>query len=136
MTKDGFVVSGFDGRAPRGEEWSFLPKPFLHEGFRADAWGQRTRDQLISFGEAKTCGDINTAHTRRQLSVLGYTSMKRGESRCPLYIAIPRSAVYELDRVLIDIRLLGAKNVVRLHIPDVLLEEASGGSRQDYCPRA
>src|SRR5262245_47786966 len=60
MTKDGFVVSGFDGRAPRGEEWSSLPRPFLHQGVRADAWGQHARDQLIAFGEAKTFGDIDT----------------------------------------------------------------------------
>ena len=87
---------------------------------------------MIAFGEAKTFGDIVTAHTRRQLEVLGKTKMKGSRACCLLYIVVPQSAVYELDRVLIDVGLLRAKNVVRLHIPDVFVEEASYGSRQSY----
>jgi hypothetical protein len=136
MVKDGFVVSGFDGSAPRGEEWSSLPMPFTFHGVRADAWGQQRQDQTIAFGEAKTFHDIDTAHTRRQLEILGKTRMKGAKDWCLLYIAIPRSAVYELDRVLMDTRLLRAKNIVRLHIPDVLIEEASHGSRQSYLTSA
>jgi hypothetical protein len=136
MTRDGFVVSGFDGRAPRGEEWSSLPSPFVFQGVRADAWGQRTLDQKLAFGEAKTFSDVDTDHTRRQLDVLGKTRMKKAKAYCPLYIAVPRSAVYELDRVLIDVGLLRAKNVVRLHIPDILVEEVAHGSRQTYCTPA
>jgi len=132
MVKDGFVVSGFDGNAPRGEEWSSLPTPFTFHGVRADVWGHRKQDQIIAFGEAKTFNDIDTAHTRRQLDVLGKTKLKGSMVCCPLYIAIPHSAVYELDRVLIDVDLLRAKNVVRLHIPDVFVEKASNGSRQSY----
>jgi hypothetical protein len=131
MVKDGFLVSGFDGRAPRADEWSSLRTPFTFRGIRADVWGQREQDHLIAFGEAKTFRDIDTTHTRRQLEVLGKTKMK-GAKICPLYIAVPRSAVYELDRVLIDVGLLRAKNIVRLHIPDVLVEEALHGSRQSY----
>jgi hypothetical protein len=130
MVMDGFIVSGFDGRAPRGEEWSSLPTPFIFHGVRADVWGQREQDQVVAFGEAKTFHDIDTAHTRRQLEVLGKTKMKGAKVGCPLYIAVPHSAVYELDRVLIDVGLLRAKNVVRLHIPDVYVEEALHGSRQ------
>lgn len=136
MVKDGFVVAGFDGHAPRGEEWSSLPIPFTYHGIRADAWGQREQDQMIAFGEAKTSRDIDTVHTRRQLEVLGKTRKKGAKDCCFLYIAVPNSAVYELDRVLIDVGLLRAKNVVRLHIPDILIEEASNGSRQSYCTSA
>ena len=132
MVKDGFIVSGFDGSAPRGEEWSSLPTPFTFHGVRADVWGQRKQDQMVAFGEAKTFHDIDTAHTRRQLEVLGKTKMKGAKVCCLLYIAVPHSAVYELDRVLIDVGLLRAKNLVRLHIPDILVEEASHGSRQSY----
>lgn len=131
MVKDGFIVSGFDGRAPRGEEWSSLPTPFIFHGVRADVWGQREQDQVVAFGEAKTFHDIDTAHTRRQLEVLGKTKMKDAKVCCPLYIAVPHSAVYELDRVLIDVGLLRVKNVVRLHIPDVFVEETLHGSRQN-----
>jgi len=130
MVKDGFVVSGFDGNAPRGQEWSSLPTPFIFHGVRADVWGQR--EQMIAFGEAKTFHDIDTAHTRRQLEILGKTKMKGAKVCCPLYIAVPHSAMYELDRVLIDVGLLREKNVMRLHIPDVLVEEGSHGSRQSY----
>jgi hypothetical protein len=130
MVKDRFIVSGFDGRAPRGAEWSLLPTPFIFHGVRADVWGQREQDQVVAFGEAKTFHDIDTAHTRRQLEVLGKTKMKGAKVCCPLYIAVPRSAVYELDRVLIDVGLLRVKNVVRLHIPDVFVEEPLHGSRQ------
>ena len=87
---------------------------------------------MIAFGEAKTFHDINTNHTRRQLEVLGKTKMKGVKVCCHLYIAIPHSAVYELDRVLIDVGLLRARNVVRLHIPDVLVEKAPHGSRQSH----
>ena len=130
MVTDGFVVSGFDGRAPRGEEWSSLPTPFTFRGVRADVWGRREQDQMIAFGEAKTFHDIDTAHTRRQLAILGKIKMQRAKVGCLLYIAVPHSAVYELDRVLIDVGLMRAKNVVRLHIPDILVEEAPDGSRQ------
>lgn len=136
MERDGFIVSGFDGHAPRGEEWSRLPNPFLLKGVRADTWGQRFRDQLIAFGEAKTFNDVDTAHTRHQLETLGKICMKGSKNYCPLYIAVPRSAVYELDRVLVDVGLVRAKNVVRLHIPDVLVEEAPHGSRQNYRTQA
>jgi hypothetical protein len=132
MVMDGFIVAGFDGRAPRGEEWSSLATPFTFRGVRADAWGQRRRDQVIGFAEAKSFYDIDTTHTRRQLEILGKTKMRGATVRCPFYIAILQSAVYELDRVLIDVGLLRAQNVVRLHIPDVLVEKTSHGSRESY----
>ena len=136
MAKDGYVVSGFDGRAPRGDEWDALPRPFNIRGVRPDAWGQHADDQTIAFAEAKTFNDVDTAHTRQQLEILGKVRMKGPKTVCPIYIAVPRSAVYELDRVLIDVGLLRAGNLVRLHIPDVFLQEASHGSRQDRCTPA
>lgn len=132
MARDGFVVSGFDGSAPRDAIWSALPVPFTFNGVRADSWGQNLKGNLIAFGEAKTADDIDTEHTRHQLAILGHTKMKGSARFCPLYIAIPRSAVYGLDRVLIDIGLIRAKNIVRLHVPDVLIEEYLHGSREGY----
>ena len=129
MVKDGFVVCGFDGIA-RGEEWSSLPTPFTFKGVRADAWGMRDSDQMIAFGEAKTFNDIDTSHTRRQLKLLGKTRMRYSKNFCPLYVAVPRSAAYELDRVLIDIGLLRARNLVRLHVPEIFVEEALDDARE------
>jgi hypothetical protein len=136
MAKDGYVVSGFDGLAPRGDVWNALPTPFVIRGIRPDAWGQRESDQIIAFAEAKTFHDVDTAHTRQQLEILGKVRMKNSKIACPIYIAVPRTAVYELDRVLIDVGLLRARNLVRLHVPDIFLEEASHGSRQDLCTTA
>lgn len=88
--------------------------------------------RLIAFGEAKTFDDIDTGHTRRQLEVLGKTYMKGLSTPCPLYMGIPRSAAYELDRVLIDAGLLGAKHIVRIHVPDILLKDTDHASSEDY----
>ena len=132
MVRDGFVVSGFDGSAPRDRNWSALSAPFVLNGVRADAWGQKPGNHLIAFAEAKTVGDVDKAHTRQQLAMLGHTRMKGAAVPCPVYVAIPRSAAYDLDRVLIDIGLIRARNIVRLHVPDALIEEYSHGSREGY----
>lgn len=88
---------------------------------------------MIAFAEAKTFNDVDTSHTRRQIEILSKIKIKGTKMACPLYIAVPRTAVYQLDRVLIDLGLLRAKHVVRLHIPDIFVEEQSHGSRQDFC---
>jgi hypothetical protein len=41
-----------------------------------------------------------------------------------LYLAAPRSMSIEIDAVLSRVGLLGAREVVRLHIPDCLLDRA------------
>lgn len=59
--------------------------------------------------------------TRTLAHSCGYLGMRDGKTRCPLYIAVPRSAAYALDRVLIDVGLIGSSHVRRLHVPSVLL---------------
>jgi hypothetical protein len=130
MARDGYIVSGFDGRAPQ-QQRQILPQPFSIRGVRPDAWGQRADGAEFAFAEAKTVDDIDTAHSRHQLRILGNVNVRGKETACPLYIAVPRSGVYKLDRVLIDAGLLRARHVVRLHIPDVLLENAAYGSSED-----
>lgn len=125
MAADGFQLTGFEGSADRGGDWNQLPPPFELFGVRADACGMRPDDGLIGFAEAKTESDVDTPHTREQLRVLGYARMRDGKTRCPLYIAVPSSAVYALDRVLIDLSLIGAKHIKRLHVPSVLVGETS-----------
>lgn len=132
MQRDGFVVTGFDGQAPRDTYLSDLPSPFHVNGVRADVWGQRPGGPLIAFGEAKTLVDIDTAHTRTQVLALSRISMKCRGRRCPLYIAIPRSGAYALDQVLNDVGLFSAPQIIRLHIPDILLQDTPNGSRKDH----
>ena len=123
MAADGFLLGGFEAPARQAGFWNSLPIPFELGGVRPDAWGIRAQDSLMAFAEVKTTGDVETNHTRQQLRVFGYTNMREGSVRCPVYVAVPLSAQRRLDRVLDGLGLLRARHVVRLHIPDVLLRE-------------
>lgn len=123
MMADGFRITGFDGCIDQAGDLSHLPAPAELEGVRADACGVSPADGTFGFVEAKTRDDIENQHTRQQLRVLGYARMRDGRTRCPLYIAIPRSCAYALDRVLIDVGLIGSKHVRRIHVPDILLAQ-------------
>lgn len=121
MLCDGFEVTGFEGRIDQAGDLSDFPPPFVLGEVRADACGVHADDGVFAFAEAKTASDINNAHTRRQLRVLGRTRMRNAALPCPLYVAIPRSCAYALDRVLIDVGLIAARHVRRIHVPDILL---------------
>jgi hypothetical protein len=126
MEADGFAVAGFDGQAPQGGAWNAMPAPFSLAGLRPDAWGVREDDALLAFAEAKTADDIDNPHTCKQLSAFARARISSGDEsrRCPLYVAIPRSAAHLLDRVLARIGLAGASNVIRIHVPDILLQDS------------
>lgn len=121
MATDGFALAGFDCEAEQAGYWNALPPPFRLHGVRADACGIRAEDGMMAFGEAKAPGDIDNSHTRDQLRVLGFTRMRKTKLRCPLYLAVPRSCAYALDRVLADVGLLGARHLVRLHVPEAMI---------------
>lgn len=123
MSADGFALGGFEAPAKQAGVWNSLPVPFALKRVRPDAWGLRAQDSLLAFAEAKTAGDIDTKHTRAQLRVFGFTHVVNDLRPCPLYVAVPRSCTGLLDRVLVDLGLIHARHVFRLHIPDVLLLE-------------
>ena len=83
LAGDGFAIGGFEGPAMRAGIWNSLPAPFDFHGMRPDAWGVRPEDGLIAFVEAKTERDVDTAHTRTQLGVLGRTRMRHAMTCCP-----------------------------------------------------
>lgn len=122
MIADGFDLTGFDGQVDQAGSLNRLPRPFQLHGVRPDACGVHLEAGVIAFAEAKTARDVDNAHTRTQLRVLGYARMRDGKTPCPLYIAVPRSCAYALDRVLADVGLISAKHVRRMHVPEVLLE--------------
>lgn len=130
MSADGFLLGGFEAPVPQGGFWNALPLPFQFAGFRPDGWGVHLDTSFFAFAEAKSWSDVDTQHTRSQLKSFGFVSMREGGQRCPLYIAVPRSAGARLDRVLKDVHLLGAAHVKRIEVPDVLLQE-----RLDECRR-
>ena len=130
MTRDGLVLTGFDGPAPYAGAWNRLPPPFSIAGVRCDASAVVPETDEIAVGEAKTADDLASKHSHRQLRVFGGLVDKRSGAFCRLYIAVPRSAAYELDRALIATGLIGARHLIRLHIPDVMLEESTHVARQ------
>ncbi len=122
MLRDGFTMVGLDGKVERGGLPDDFPRsPTIH-GVRPDACGLKAVEDVVGFVEAKTEGDINNAHTRKQLQTLANLRMPKSGKPCPVYVVIPRAAAYALDRVLIDLDLLGAQHVRRVHVPGVLLE--------------
>jgi hypothetical protein len=123
MTADGFLVAACDGSMPQGGLWNALPSPPELDGVRPDACGIAPATGQFAFGEAKTSQDIDTAHTRKQLRVFGRLVSLGGKTACRLYIAVPRSASGVLDRVLGQVGLLGARHLVRLHIPDCFVTD-------------
>ena len=123
MASDGFCLAGYEGASDQGGEWNDLTNPPTLAGVRPDAWG--FDGERVAFAEAKTARDIDTAHTRVQLLIFARTRMKDTAAACRLYLAIPRSAAPLLDRVLAELRLVGLPDIVRLHIPDVLLRRAA-----------
>jgi len=118
MTADGFLVAACEGSMPQGGLWNALPPPPDMAGVRPDACGMAPLTGEFAFGEAKTLQDIDTAHTRKQLRVFGHLTHTDGRKVCRLYVAVPRSAAGLLDRALGQVGLLGARHVIRLHIPD------------------
>ena len=123
MTSDGYIVAGFDGPTPHGWVWNARPRPTILENVRPDIWAMEGQRGEVAVGEAKLFDDIDTRHTREQLRVFGHLRERRALRRCQLYLAVPRSGVFELDRVLRHVGMLGAEHVKRLHVPDCFLKD-------------
>lgn len=120
MLSDGFSMTGVDGWVDRLGLPAGFPRPPVIQGVRPDASGWHASDDIEAFVEAKSERDVDNAHTRKQLRELSSLQSSSGKP-CTLYLVIPRSAAYALDRVLIDLGLLRARNVRRVHVPDILL---------------
>jgi hypothetical protein len=101
-----------------------MPTPFEIEGVRPDIWGV-DRHGHLAIGEAKTVEDIDNGHTRRQLRAYRGLRGRTTGRTCRVYIAVPRSGVLCLDKVLIDVQMIRSRDVVRMHVPDCLLEGAA-----------
>lgn len=114
-------MTGVDGWVDRLGIPAGLPRPSIIHGVRPDASGWHVSEEVEAFVEAKNERDVNNAHTRKQLREFATLRSASGK-QCMLYLAIPRSAAYALDRVLIDLGLLRAANVRRVHVPTILLD--------------
>lgn len=123
MASDGFALAAYEGASRQGGCWNTLGAPPSLSGVRPDAWGHD--GARVALAEAKTAADIDTAHTRLQLRAFARLCFRADGATCRLYLAIPRSAAPALDRVLAKLGLAGAPELVRLHVPDILVEEAA-----------
>lgn len=123
MARDGFGIAAYDGSSRQGGSWNALGAPPTLAGVRPDAWGHD--GVRVALAEAKTAADIDTEHTRVQLRAFARLRARGTGAACLLYLAIPRSAAPALDHVLAELGLVGANEIVRLHVPDILLEEAA-----------
>lgn len=122
MTADGFIVATCDGPLPQGGAWNALPKSIDTFGVRPDACGIVPDTGAFAFAEAKTHADIMNEHTRTQLRIMGRVVSSAGRD-CRLYVAVPRSAAPVLDRVIHDAGLHGTPQLIRIHVPDCLLQD-------------
>lgn len=119
MTHDGFRVVARDGDLPQGGLWNRMPSSWRLEMHRPDALADDLH-HAIALAEANNIDDVDTEHTRSQLSSFArYIHGSSVGSR--LYIAVPRTAARLLDRVLESLHLAGSPRIRRLHIPDCLL---------------
>ena len=121
LTHDGYVVGRYEGPTPQGGLWNHLELPFDFQGTRPDAWAIHMTNGQIAIGEAKSANDMQSRHTLGQLRLFGRAMQRGTADRCPLYIAVPRSATRALDVALTRTGLIGRPHVHRLHIPDVFL---------------
>ncbi|HJZ89000.1 MAG TPA: hypothetical protein VKN99_27705 [Polyangia bacterium] len=99
MQADGF-------RIERADAIGFM-KPQKIGSKEPDVIGLRTADGLYAFGEAKTGeGDIDTEHTRTQLTEFSGRRMSGSGVQCPLYVAVPQKCVDELATLLRELGLV------------------------------
>jgi hypothetical protein len=120
MAQDGFVPAACDGPMPQGGVWNELCPSWKLGAFRPDAWGTSVDGRRVAICEAKSSDDILNPHSRSQLAVFGSFVRRRGR----LYLAVPRSDAWRLDKILASLGLAGAPFVVRIHVPDCFLSEA------------
>ncbi|MFB6418558.1 hypothetical protein [Bradyrhizobium tunisiense] len=127
MSADGFGVVAFDGIAGQAGRWNDLPTPFPLHGRRPDAVGLDAGGSL-AFCEAKIGNDILCRRTREQFEIFGRLKMRGSSVICPLYVAVPREQAPLLDQALVRAGIAGARNIVRMHIPEILIGSRSNAA--------
>lgn len=124
MLVDGYLVCGYHGPTPQGGPFNHIAIPPVLRSIRPDVFAIAPGRNAFAVGEAKSERDIYSAHSRHQFEVLrALTKVKDWSGK--IYIAAPRSAVGTLDTALAKAGLAGSRNLIRLHIPDCLISEAS-----------
>ena len=99
-----------------------------HEGYdkcetigshEPDVIAYETKNDLYYIGEAKTCDDLTTDHTREQLEDFANAVIpKPGHERkfLPFCIAIPKDCIDELEKCILEYGLSMNENIEKLEL--------------------
>lgn len=100
-----------------GDSFKLPPAIIIH---RPDVLGVRTDPPFISLGEAKTCNDLKSRRTRRQL--LDFSNVKIGNTGilCQVVVGIPQNCELSLRKLLASLN-IPDNRVGVLSVPRVLL---------------
>ena len=113
----GYRIFFLEGKFVEENQLPIPPKILRH---RPDALGISVYGQ-VCICESKTNHDINTNRTKEQL--IDFSNIELNGFLCEVFIAIPKSAEYVLNKVLRDIKLYKKNNIFILKVPDEIINE-------------
>ena len=100
-----------------GKDFKLPPAIVLH---RPDILGVRRALPNLCIGEAKTCSDLRSKRTRRQLLDFSQTRIGDTGEFCQVIIGIPQDCEMILNRLLADLGIPASRMTV-LQVPRALL---------------
>lgn len=100
-----------------GTDFNLPPAIVLH---RPDILGVRREPPYLCIGEAKTCSDLRSKRTRRQLLDFSQTRVGETEEFCQFILGIPQDCEMTLNRLLAELSIPTSRLAV-LKVPQALL---------------
>jgi hypothetical protein len=117
MRLDGFKVIYLDGKYQNisTEKFDIPPRIINH---KPDVIGEKD-SKFFCIGEAKTTKDLFTKRTKDQ--IIDFLAIVRLNSGNKLVIGIPLNAKEDLQKLLIELRVIKQKQIEIIYIPEDLL---------------
>ncbi len=117
IRQDGFRVTYLDGKYQDidTEKFGIPPKIINH---KPDVIGEK-ESIFFCIGEAKTKNDLLAERTKNQ--IIDFLTIVRLNSGNKLVIGIPLNAKENLEKLLIELGLVGQKQIEIIYIPEELL---------------
>jgi hypothetical protein len=100
-----------------GKGFKLPPAIVLH---RPDILGVRRTPPFLCIGEAKTCSDLRSKRTRRQLLDFSQTRVGDTEEFCQVIIGIPQDCEMTLNKLLAELGIPASRMAI-IHVPRALL---------------
>ena len=117
IRQDGFRVAYLDGKYQDidTEKFGIPPKIINH---KPDVIGEK-ESIFFCIGEAKTKNDLLAERTKNQ--IIDFLTIVRLNSGNKLVIGIPLNAKEDLEKLLIELGLVGQKQIEVIYVPEELL---------------